>query len=477
MHFKKTKIKNVRDAYDAVRFRNALSAGLLGTFAVLVVLLVGAAVLARASDISINLPFSSFSAFGGLGGGASEDDVPEKVNILLTGVGGEAHDGPELTDTVILASVNRKTKTVSMLSIPRDLYVEYPTGGRGKFNEVYSRALSKNPGNAVASMGMLAEKVREITGERVDRYVNVDFAGFSDFVNVLGGVQVDVPEDLTDTAYPDGNWGYTTFKVKKGIQTFDGETALKYARSRHSTSDFDRSLRQQMLVRAIKEKLFSLGTLSNPLKIKALYGSVSSHLKTDLSFEEMAALALFARDLPSENILSFNLNDSCFQSISTCDRGGLLYTPARDLFGGASVLLPDGATAENVDEYRDIQRFANLAFNYPRMFLENFEINVVNSTKQSGVAVRTALFLKKFGFNVPEKDSVGQTKDPYERTTVLIPWDTESKTGFDPESATAQALSMFTFSDPVPVPASKYAKTPGPKVEVVLGPDHALFFR
>lgn len=276
------------------------------------------AVFAKTSDFSIRLPFSSFSVFSSDTG---NDAVPEKVNILLTGVGGGAHEGPELTDTVMLAGINRKTMTVSMFSIPRDLYVEYPTGGRGKFNEVYVRAISDPKIGSGAAMRTLADKVREITGERVDRYLNVDFAGFSDFIDVLGGIEIDVPEDLTDTAYPDGNWGYTTFKVKKGRQTFDGATALKYARSRHSTSDFDRSLRQQMIVRAIKEKLLSLGTLSNPMKIKALFGSLSAHIKTDLTFEELAALALFAKELPSENILSFNLNDTCFQSVSLCNRG------------------------------------------------------------------------------------------------------------------------------------------------------------
>lgn len=293
-----------------------------------------------------------------------------------------------------------------MLSIPRDLYVEYPTGGKGKINETYRRAFAQSKKDHDAAIRILAGKVSEITGERVDRTVNVDFQAFIKFVDVLGGLEVDVPEDLVDTQYPDANWGYMTFKVKKGKQTFDGSTALKYARSRHSTSDFDRSIRQQLLVRAIKEKLLSLGTLSNPAKLQALYSAVSTNVQTDLTVKEMAALALFAKELPSQNILSFNLNDSCFQSLALCDRGGFLYTPSRYAFGGASVLLPDGASASNVSEYRDVSRFANLVFNYPGMFLEAPEINVINSTRQSGIANKAALFLKKFGFNVPDKDSI-----------------------------------------------------------------------
>lgn len=392
-------------------------------------------------------------------------------------MGGAAHEGGDLTDTVILASLGSKTKTVSMLSIPRDLYVEYPTGGKGKINETYRRAFAQSKKDHDTAMRTLAGKVSEITGERVDRTVNVDFQAFIKFVDVLGGLEVDVPEDLVDTQYPDANWGYMTFRVKKGEQTFDGATALKYARSRHSTSDFDRSIRQQLLVRAIKEKLLSLGTLSNPSKLQALYSAVSTNVQTDLSVKEMAALALFAKELPSKNILSFNLNDSCFQSFALCDRGGFLYTPSRDLFGGASVLLPDGADAAKVSEYHDISRFANLVFNYPDMFLDPTEINVVNSTKQSGIANKAALFLKKYGFNVPDKDSIGSTKDPYSKTTVIYPWDSQGKTGVDPESTTLKALELFVFADAEAVPSNKYAKTPGAKIEIVLGPDQSLFFR
>jgi hypothetical protein len=268
-----------------------------------------------------------------------------------------------------------------------------------------------------------------------------------------------------------------TFRVKKGKQTFDGKTALMYARSRHSTSDFDRSIRQQLLVRALKDKLLSLGTLSNPAKLQALYSAVSSNVQTDLNFKELLALALFAKELPSENILSFNLNDSCFQSLSLCDRGGFLYTPARDLFGGASVLLPDGATPGKIGEYRNINRFANLVFNYPEMFLERVEINVVNSTRQSGIANSAALFLKRYGFNVPEKDSVSSTKDAYAKTTVLHPWDEAAKIGIPPDSPTLSALSLFVFSNAEAVSENKYSKTPGPKIEIILGPDHSLFFR
>jgi LCP family protein required for cell wall assembly len=111
----------------------------------------------------------------------------------------------------------------------------------------------------------LAAKVSEITGQSINHYLVVDFRGFQKIVDVLGGVEVDVPHDLIDRMYPvDGQDRYTTLIIRSGPQYFDGSTALKYARSRHSTSDFDRSERQQIIIKAIKERALSAGFLTNP---------------------------------------------------------------------------------------------------------------------------------------------------------------------------------------------------------------------
>lgn len=360
-----------------------------------------------------------------------------------------------------------------MLSLPRDLYVEYPLGGHGKINEIYMRSILVKESSEQA-MGKLGDKLREITGEKMDHYINIDFDGFTKFIDLLGGIEVNVPEELIDREYPDNNWGYMTFAIQKWPQILDGATALKYARSRHSTNDFDRSLRQQLVIKAVKDKLFSMDILTSPTKIKSLYYAVISHIKTDLTMGQLASLALFAKDVPTENILSFNLNDSCFQGLAYCERGGFLYTPLRELFGGASVLLPDGATPGHIDAYGDIAKFANLVFNYPQMFLENPEITIINSTRSSGIANRIALNLKKFGFNVPDRDSIGSTKDPYDKTQVFATWDATNKIGIDPASKTLEALSLFIFAPQQSVPLNKYSKTPSPKIEVVLGKDYKM---
>lgn len=324
-------------------------------------------------------------------------------------------------------------------------------------------------------MGDLGDKLREITGEKMDHYLSIDFDGFTKFIDLLGGIEVDVEKDLVDNQYPAGeDLAYTTFSIKKGRQMLDGATALKYARSRHSTSDFDRSHRQQLVIKAVKDKLFSLDILTSPTKIKSLYYAIVSHIKTDLSMGQLASLAFFGKDVPTENILAFNLNDSCFQGLAFCQRGGFLYTPVRDLFGGASVLLPDGATPTRLNSYASTSKFANIVFNYPEMFLEQPEISIINSTKAPGIANKIALYLKKFGFNVPDKDSIGSTKDPYDKTQVFGTWDEQNKIGVPPTSKTLEALSLFLFAPQQSVPANKYSKTPSPKIEIVLGKDYKM---
>ncbi|MBP8016557.1 LCP family protein, partial [Candidatus Gracilibacteria bacterium] len=397
----------------------------------------------------------------------------EKINILLIGMGGGAADGPELTDTIILTSLNTKKQTVSMLSIPRDLYVTYPSGGGGKINELYRLGLKALPENKTTKF--LEDKISEITGEKIDYYFNIDFTGFSKFIDLIDGIEIDVPEDLVDTEYPDWNWGYTTFSVKKGLQTFNGETALKYARSRHSTSDFDRSLRQQLVLKAVKDKLFNLKYIANPSKISEFYNTLNSNIKTNLGIKEIISFARFIKEIPNENIFSFNLNDSCFQGINFCRAGGFLYNPERALFGGAAVLLPDSATSLNVSNYSVIIKFADIIFNYSEIFKENYEINFINSTKSNGLANKFAIMLKKYGFNIPEKNSIFSTKDKFKKTQTYYLWDSVNKIGVDPSSKTLEMLGQFIFTDQTPVTQAKYSKSLTSKIEIVLGDDYKLF--
>ena len=223
-----------------------------------------------------------------------QKEIKKEVNILMVWRWWWNHDAPELTDTIILAKVNRINKTVSLLSLQRDLYVNYPDkDGTWKLNSVYAHYFYKENKNEKAGMAKLAEKIKDITGEDVDYYVNVDFSWFKQIIDTLGWVEIDVKESFTDTTYPNENWWYQTISFKKWLQLMNWDQALKFSRSRHSTSDFDRSLRQQQVIQAVKNKLTSnLLQETSPAKIVELYNVFTKYLSTDIWVTDAISLAL-----------------------------------------------------------------------------------------------------------------------------------------------------------------------------------------
>jgi LCP family protein required for cell wall assembly len=299
-------------------------------------------------------------------------DTHKQTNFLLVGVGGEGHDGSNLTDTIILASLSEKDKTVKMLSLPRDLYIDDKVTGGQRVNKIYDTYFNKYDSSSKA-MEKLAETVTTLTGIPVHYTIKVNFDGFVKIVDALGGVTVNVEKSINDPFYPKGETiKYETFTIQAGIQELDGETALKYARSRKTTSDFDRAKRQQQLLSAIKEKALSLNILTDPGKIQTLYGSVADSLETNLTVAEIIELAKISKDINKDQLQSRVLSDD----FTSC--GGLLYTPVRDYFAGAAVLLPAGNNSE------EITRFSEDYFYKPAD--STTEIQVLNGTKTSGLA-------------------------------------------------------------------------------------------
>jgi LCP family protein required for cell wall assembly len=316
-----------------------------------------------------------------------QTDDKGQTNILLVGVGGEGHDGANLTDTIIVASIDYKNKLVPMLSIPRDLYVETKQTGRSRINYVYYAAMTQFGHGA--AMNVVKETVSKITGIPIQYYIKINFQGFEKIVDSLGGVDVNVEKDIYDPEYPRGETiYYETFSIKAGPQHLDGKTALKYARSRKTTSDFDRAKRQQQILYAIKDKALSLNILTDPGKIQSLYNSVSESIETNLSLAEIIEMAKIAKDLGKESTLPMVINDDP----TAC--GGLVYTPAREYFGNASVLLFAG------NNYDYMQLFVNTAFSNPLAIASNDQIQVLNGTKVPGLAYEGMSMLSRFCLNV-----------------------------------------------------------------------------
>jgi LCP family protein required for cell wall assembly len=225
----------------------------------------------------------------------------DRVNILLMGIDrrpGEAFISR--TDSMMIVSVDPETESISVLSVPRDLYVEIPGRGRDRINTafVYGSAGNNPEGGASLAMQTIAYNL----GVPIDHYVLVDFSTVVKGVDILGGIDVYVPQTINDPTYPDMDYGFDPLYIPAGNQHFDGETALKYARTRHVDNDFGRAARQQQVLLAAKEKATSLGVGSLLAKAPSLWRQVENGVKTDLSLEQMIALAQLVSDIPSENI-------------------------------------------------------------------------------------------------------------------------------------------------------------------------------
>lgn len=393
-------------------------------------------------------------------------------NILIAWVGGAGHDGSLLTDSIMLASINSDDGFVTLVSIPRDLFVAYPKwyGTAGKINALYSLWVSDKVG-----IKLLAEKVSEITGQSIDEYAVIDFSGFKSIVDALGGIEIDVPKDLVDREYPDNNWGYEVFSVKAGLQTFNWERALKYARSRHSTSDFDRSERQQLIIKWLKEKALSLGLFTSPQKISDLFEAVVSHLDTSMTLGEVSDFALRLKDIESKNINIYNLSNECIGL--RCAAWAYLYTPSREYFGGASVLIPENAWATKLSYYDDIRRFTGFVFRFPDIRKERYPINIVAGKWKSAQAKNIMMTLGKLGINFDDKKTFTEATGAISTSHINIYWNEEMEIG-TPETATIiQALKFLEEKIPYSmVLRNEYITTEWPRIEIVVGNDVSSYF-
>ena len=190
------------------------------------------------------------------------EENPDVLDVLILG------KNNNLVDTIMLASANPKTEKISLISIPRDLYHK----GR-KINELYH----------AYGVQELEKSIWEITGVYPDKYILFDFDAFVDFIDLIDGIQLSVKKALTDYSYPGSANSYQTVSFQAGTQQMDGETALKYARSRKSTSDFDRAKRQQQIVIAVKNKAIALDLLSKLNLATKIYGKISENISSDIS--------------------------------------------------------------------------------------------------------------------------------------------------------------------------------------------------
>ena len=212
-------------------------------------------------------------------------DPPEQTNILI--LGGDARPGTNQddiarTDSIIILSIDPDGKQVSMLSIPRGMYVESPNYGLIMANTVVRNAEVAAPGTGEEEIVTTLENTFDI---EIDHTVRISFEGFVELVDAVGGIEIDVPKRIVDHQYPTHDGGTIDITFEPGEQTMEGERALQYARTRHQDDDYGRAARQQQVMEALMKKL------ANPLHWSDAWQVIDENYETDISAEEAFRLA------------------------------------------------------------------------------------------------------------------------------------------------------------------------------------------
>lgn len=292
---------------------------LLGTFGIIT----AQKVLAFGSAISTQSPLSTQTGYM---------NTSDRVNILIMGYGGAGHDGAYLTDSLVVMSLIPSTNHTTLISVPRDLWVQYPpnSGNYTKINAIYTQASNAQP-NSVAGGDAIAKKVSLVTGLQINYWLTINFAGFRKFIDAIGGVDVNVPDAFTAN-YPKNddpsiNASWIKVHINKGMQHMNGATAIVYARARYvldnnaEGSDFARSQRQQLIMKA------ALTKLKDWHNWPSLYAALDALKQTMYSNLSLADLAQFALKMDLNNAHRLGLSNNNVLVDTTSSDGQAILLP------------------------------------------------------------------------------------------------------------------------------------------------------
>ncbi|MFO7271144.1 MAG: LCP family protein [Sphaerobacter thermophilus] len=231
-------------------------------------------------------------------------DRQERINVLLIGADTnsarlEAGE-PALSDTLIIVTIAPVTRTVGLLSIPRDLLVTIPGVGLDKINAAFSiGSLSELTGP-----GLARATVEYNFGITIHYFAQVDFEGFQRIIDTLGGVTIDVPAPIKDDAHPGEGFNYTRIYFHTGPQHMDGKTALRYARTRHDDNDFARANRQQQILLALREQAVARNLIANA---RELLMALSDTVRTDIPPLDLLKLAKLGTEIQPQDTHSYSI--------------------------------------------------------------------------------------------------------------------------------------------------------------------------
>lgn len=252
--------------------------------------------------------------------GAKLKQTDGRTNIMILGIGGGNHEGADLTDTMIVFSLDAANKKMALISIPRDIWSDTL---KDKINSAYHYGEEKKKGGGMVLSEVVVE---DVVGIPIHYELLIDFSGFEQIINLVGGVEVTVPKAFTDPDFPipgkendpcDGDrqyrCRYETLTFDAGAQRMDGARALKYVRSRHAEggegSDFARSSRQQDVSVALKQKLLTPGVYLSPSGVSELLRAFDRATDTDLRIGELATFGKIISKIPEERITRISFED------------------------------------------------------------------------------------------------------------------------------------------------------------------------
>lgn len=318
-------------------------------------------------------------------------DGASRVTVLVMGLDyrdWETGDGPPRTDTMILLTIDPLTKTGGMLNIPRDLWVNIPGFDYGRINTAYALGEAYQvPGGGPA---LAVQTVEALLGVPVDYYAQIDFFAFEDFIDELGGVYVDVPEEIKVDPIGEHN----TVILEPGRQLLDGPTALAYARARNTEGgDFDRAIRQQQVILAIRDQALSLGMGNLLSAAPQLYEELAAGIHTDMPLDTAIRLGMLALEVPMDE----------FTRRAIAPPEAVLLVKSPD--GSADILKP---VPDKIRLLRD-EVFAASGMASPSsegvdaetlMQEEAARIVVLNGTYTGGLAATTQEYFQSLGANV-----------------------------------------------------------------------------
>lgn len=351
--------------------------------------------------------------FGGnlfdlLGSGVRlKEDENGRSNILIFGTSEDdpGHDGADLTDSIMVLSISQDKKDAYMVSVPRDLWVEYGqgcmSGYEGKINVLY-QCYSDEGKDEVAGAKALQDKVGDVLGLDVQYFTKANYTAVRDLVDAVGGVTVEIdsddPRGVLDRNF-DWKCNYNCYYVKwpNGPAKLNGEQALALARARNaaggyglSGGNFDREQYQQKILVALRDKADDAGTLANPVKVGAIIDAIGNNVRTSFSAGEVKTLINLAGEINAGSIKSINLID---------ERSPVLTTGS---YGGQSIVQP----IAGIYDFSDVHRYVNSKFNATGVTAEDASVEVLNGSDKGGVATTKADELEAAGLiNVSAGDT------------------------------------------------------------------------